>query len=68
MINEGQSQPMRALSNHLYIKNKSVFQQNNLMFWCLNPSPHIPILGSSNSEASQNTMSKLWTNGVQLSD
>ena len=29
----------------------------------LNPSPHMPILGSSNSTASSDMMSKIWTNG-----
>ena len=28
----------------------------------------MPILGSSNSAANKNMMSKTWTNGVQLSD
>ena len=28
----------------------------------------MPILGSSNSAANKNMMSKIWTNGVQLSD
>ena len=30
--------------------------------------PHIPILGFLNSAASENVMSKIWTNGVQFSD
>ena len=34
----------------------------------LNPLPHMPISGSSNSAANKNMISKLWTNGVQLSD
>ena len=34
----------------------------------LNPLPDMPILGSSNSAAIKNMMSKIWTNGVQLSD
>ena len=29
---------------------------------------HMPILGSSNSAADKSIMSKIWTNGVQLSD
>ena len=33
-----------------------------------NPLPHMPTLGSSNSAANKNIMSKIWTNGVQLSD
>ena len=33
----------------------------------LNPLPHTPILGSSNSAANKIT-SKIWTNGVQSSD
>ena len=28
----------------------------------------MPILGSSNSAANKNVMSKIWTNGAQLSD
>ena len=38
--------------------------------FCLlvNPLPHTPILGSSNSAANKNTMSKIWTNMIQLSD
>ena len=34
------------------------------------PLPHMPILGSSNSAAIENMMSKIWTNGVhmQISD
>ena len=35
----------------------------------LNLLPHLPILGSSSdSAANKNMMSKIWTNGVQLSD
>ena len=30
---------------------------------CFNPLPHMPILGSSNSAASNDVMSKIWTNG-----
>ena len=33
-----------------------------------NPLPHMPILGSSNSAANEKTMSKIWRNGIQLSD
>ena len=33
----------------------------------LNPLPHTPILGSSNSAANKST-SKIWTNAVQSSD
>ena len=33
-----------------------------------NPLSHIPILGASNSAANKNMMSKIWTNGVRLSD
>ena len=29
----------------------------------INPLPHMPILGSSNSAASKDMMSKIWTNG-----
>ena len=33
-----------------------------------NPLPPMPILGSSSSAANKSMMSKIWTNGVQLSD
>ena len=33
-----------------------------------NLQPHMPILGSPISAANKNMMSKVWTNGVQLSD
>ena len=29
----------------------------------LNPLPHMPILGSSNSAANEDMMAKIWTNG-----
>ena len=38
------------------------------MYDSFNPLPDMPILGSSNSAANQNMMSKIWTNGIQLSD
>ena len=34
----------------------------------LYPLSHMPILGSSNWAANKNMLSKIWTNGVQLSD
>ena len=34
----------------------------------LNPLPHMPILGSSNSVANKNMMSKIWTNGDTIPD
>ena len=33
-----------------------------------NPLPHTSILGSSNSAANEDMMSKIWTNGDKLSD
>ena len=33
-----------------------------------NPLPHMPILGSSNSAATKNMMSKIWTNQVVTDD
>ena len=33
-----------------------------------NPLPHMPVLGSSNTAANKDMISKIWTNGVQLSD
>ena len=35
---------------------------------CFNPLPHMPVLCSSTPAANKNMMSKIWTNGVQLSD
>ena len=32
----------------------------------VNPLPDMPILGSSNSEANKDMMSKTWTNGVTI--
>ena len=34
----------------------------------VNPLPHMPNLGSSNSAANKSMMSKIWTNEVQLCD
>ena len=42
--------------------------QSFLVLLCFNPLPHLPILGSSKSVANKNMMSKIWKNGVQLSD
>ena len=33
-----------------------------------NPLPHMPTSGSSNSAANKDMMSKIWTDGIQLSD
>ena len=40
------------------------------VFKCLSlsPLPHMPILGSSNSAANKYMMSKIWKNGIRLSD
>ena len=35
---------------------------------CLDSLPHMPVFSSSNSAANENMMSKMWKNGVQLSD
>ena len=40
-----------------------VLQQNRFL-----PLPYMPILGFSNSGANKNMVSKIWTNGIQLSD
>ena len=39
------------------------YQHFLLSLRCLNPLPHMPILGSSNSAANKDMMSKTWTNG-----
>ena len=47
------------------------FCQGHQPFQCwneVNPLPRMPILGSSNSAANKDMMTKIWTNGVQLSD
>ena len=36
---------------------------NASLVYCINPLPDMPILGSSNSAASKDLMSKIWTNG-----
>ena len=36
--------------------------------YLFNPLPHMPILDSSVSATNEYMMSKIWTNGVQLSD
>ena len=46
---------------------KAMILPNLLLKKAFHPLPHIPILGSSNSAAIKNTMSEIWTNGVQLS-
>ena len=39
-------------------------QHLSMLSWSsLNPLPHMPILGSSNSAANKDMMSKLWKNG-----
>ena len=54
----------------LFFTYNPVFLNGNTKYNILifNPLPDMPILGSSNSAANANTMSKIWTNGVQLSD
>ena len=42
--------------------------QTHLVVSCILTLPDMPILGSSNSAANKDMMSKIWTNGVQLSD
>ena len=39
-----------------------------ISFTVVNPLPDMPILGFSNSAANKDMMSKIWTNGIQLSD
>ena len=36
---------------------------NHKLKACHNPLPDMPILGSSNSAANKDMMSKIWTNG-----
>ena len=46
-----------------------IFTTSEIVFYKLhNPLPHMPMFGSSDSAANKNMMSKIWTNGVQLSD
>ena len=45
-----------------------IFWLTNPPPMAFNPLPHMPILGSSNSAANKNMMSKIWTKGVQLPD
>ena len=39
------------------------FKNSHITILCLNPLPHMPILGSSYSAANKDMMSKIWTNG-----
>ena len=39
-----------------------------LIWNSFNPLPDMTISGSSKSAANQDIMSKIWTNGIQLSD
>ena len=46
----------------------SIFSISNnvsiaFIFSDVNPLPHLPISGSTNSEANKDMMSKIWTNG-----
>ena len=44
------------------------FETGSLTGQQLNLLPDMPILGFSNSVANKDMMSKIWTNGIQLSD
>ena len=35
----------------------------SMIYILINPLPHMPILGSSNSATNKDKMSKIWTNG-----
>ena len=39
-----------------------------MLLKAVNPLPRMPLLRFSKSAANNNMMSKIWTNGVQLSD
>ena len=56
-----------AGNQHFLFFSHHVFYQS-LKEVVVNPLPHMPILGPSNSVANKNRMSEIWTNGVQLSD
>ena len=44
---------------HIFLLQKS---HSNLILFIINPLPDMPILGSSNSTAKKDMMSKIWTN------
>ena len=49
-----------------HLQTLSVSESLKFVVWervKLNPSPHMPILGSSYLVANKDTMSKIWTNG-----
>ena len=49
---------------HLFYPRVSAFQITlGFQDDTLNPLPHMPMLGSSNSEANLDIKSKIWTNG-----
>ena len=55
----GLSSVKRMLSD----KINNLRQFLNAVFLKLNPLPHMVILGSSNSAANKDMMSRIWTNG-----
>ena len=44
-----------------------LYAQRGLSVKCVNPLPHMPILGSSNLAANKDMMSKILTNGDGIS-
>ena len=49
--------------NHVADESKFVFHADKKGSYSFNPLPHMPILGSSNSAANKDMISKIWTNG-----
>ena len=68
------NQPAKNIQHNLNYNLLIIDDHPMCCNYSFNPLPHIPILGSSNSAANKYTnkytcmMSKIWTNGVQLSD
>ena len=56
---------IKLFSNISNYTGKTIWRTRLKTF--LNPLPHTAILGSYNSTANKNMMSKIWTNRVQLS-
>ena len=57
-------------SKVMFVDHKSIHWAWHVVLdnFLVNLLPHMPISGSPNSAANKNMMSKMWTNGAQLSD
>ena len=59
---------LRIQEEERFSPSEIFFYATSVSSYLLNPLPHMQILGSSESAANKNIMTKIWTNGLQLSD